>query len=149
MSDQQHEALIDSRLEDAHARLRYQHEYALQGFKTLTLINGGAIIALLTYAGHNPGTEFAQQMANTFLAYTAGLITAVLAYLAAYLSQSSLMNSDVLEAYRLLGVEARSKKTGDQLEQSGMRAVGWGIALSVVSLCAFIVGSWLAMRAIS
>ena len=46
------ERLINFYLEDATDRLRFQHEYSIAGFKTLILINGGAVIALLTYAGN-------------------------------------------------------------------------------------------------
>jgi hypothetical protein len=66
----------------------------------------------------------------------------------AYLSQAALMNFDMLEAYRLFGMEIDTKRQ-DELEKSGMRRVRGGIVLSVVSLLSFIAGSWLAMSAIS
>ncbi|HUE80018.1 MAG TPA: hypothetical protein VMN38_10355 [Sphingomicrobium sp.] len=150
MSDGDHSLMLaENRIEDAHNRLRYQQEFSAQGFRTLTLINGGAIIALLTYTGHSEGSDAAPDLANAFLAYTAGLVTAVSAYLAAYLSQASLMNADMMEAYRLLGIEPVTTKTGDELERTGMLGVKFGIGLSIASLLAFITGSWLALLAIS
>lgn len=150
MEDCDHnQMLAKSRIEDTHARLGFQQEFSVEGFKTLVLINGGAIIALLTYAGHSAVTPVAARLAHALLAYTAGLICAVVAYLTAYLSQASLMNFDMLEAYRLLGIEPDTKKTRDDFEKSGMRHVSLGIGLSLLSLAAFIAGSWLAMDALS
>jgi hypothetical protein len=54
MSDTENPQYIYARylLDDAATRPRYQHEFSLAGFRTLILINGGAIIGLLTYAGN-------------------------------------------------------------------------------------------------
>jgi hypothetical protein len=140
--------LAKSRLADAALRLRYQHEFSVEGFKMLTLINGGAIIALLTYAGHSTGAMAATKLSHAFLAYTAGLVAAAFAYLAAYESQGSLMNHDVLEAYRLLGLEAKDGSTPDGYARRGMIKVYVAMSVSVLSLIAFVVGSWLAMSAL-
>jgi hypothetical protein len=141
--------LAKTRLGDASLRLRYAHEFSVEGFKTLTLINGGAIIALLTYAGHSAGTEVANKLAGAFLAYTCGLVAAVLAYLGAYESQSSLMNHDVLEAYRLLGLQAKGAEDPEGYARRGMIKVYLAMAISVLSLIGFVVGSSLAFSALS
>jgi hypothetical protein len=39
-------------LADATKRHRYRHKFSLAGFKTLILMNGGAMISLQTYLGH-------------------------------------------------------------------------------------------------
>lgn len=140
--------LAETHVADASKRLQFQHDYSIEGFKTLTLINGGAIIALLTYAGHSAGSTVAKRLSEAFLAYAVGLILSVLAYLFAYLSQAELMNGDMTEAYRLLGIEADGTRR-EEFERKGMRRVHAGIGLSVLSLFAFVAGSWLAMRALS
>jgi hypothetical protein len=142
-------SLAKSRLGDASLRLRYQHEFSVEDFKMLTLINGGAIIALLTYTGHSTGTDVASKLADAFLAYTGGLVAAALAYLGAYESQGSLMNHDVLEAYRLLGFEARDGSNPDDYARRGTIKVYLAMSVCVLSLGAFIAGSWLAMSALT
>jgi hypothetical protein len=138
--------LAERRVDDSSSRLRFQHEFAVEGFKTLVLINGGAIIGLLTYAGNKGG--LAEGFGGAFIAYAAALVASVLAYLFAYNSQAELMNGDVMEAYRLLGVPPAEKKTQKDFEDRGMIWVRLGILFSVLALVGFIAGSWLAMRAI-
>lgn len=143
------ERLVENLLEDANERLHYQQEFSIGGFKTLILINGGAVIALLTYAGHNSDSVLATQWSGAFLAYIAGLVSAVLAYLAGYLSQASFMQESMLRAYQLLGLDAHSGKSEEDYRKSGNRAVTIGVVLCMMSLAAFVLGSWCAMSAMS
>lgn len=138
--------LAERRVEDSSARLRFQHEFAVEGFKTLVLINGGAIVGLLTYAG-NKGSD-THGFEGAFIAYAAGLVASVLAYLFAYNSQAQLMNSDIVEAYRLLGVPAATGETTKDFEDKGMVWVRLGIVFSILAVVGFTVGSWMAMKAL-
>src|SRR5687768_3865329 len=90
-------------LNDAAARIRFQHEFALAGFRTLVLINGGAIIALLTYAGNVLDRAGASSLGGAFLFYAAGLSTTTLAYVFAYYSQAMYLDSVGTHALRRLG----------------------------------------------
>jgi hypothetical protein len=142
------ERVAENLLRDANDRLRYQQEFSVAGFKTLILINGGAIIALLTYAGHMSGNRSASEFSGALIAYTAGLLTSVLAYLAAYFSQAQFMQDSTIRAYRLLGLEAVSTKSEDDYRRLGNVAVAVAIALCILSLSAFAFGSWSAMFAL-
>lgn len=141
--------LAENYLRDANDRLQYQQEFSVAGFKTLILINGGAIISLLTYIGHSTGDSAAHNLATAFVAYAAGLVVAMLAYLAGYFSQANFMQDSTLRAYEQLGIEAETKKSADDFRKSGNIAVGIGVGLSVLSLTAFIAGSSFAMSALS
>jgi hypothetical protein len=140
--------LARRRIDDSSARLRSQHEFSVEGFKTLVLINGGAIIGLLTFAGHSAAKQLASALSRAFMGYTVGLVVAVLAYLAAYLSQAWLMNMDMHVAYKMLGIEAQDKKSQDDYLRLGMGAVRVGIGLSIISLFGFVFGSWAAIAAL-
>lgn len=140
-------------LADAKARLQYTHEYTLAGLKTLILINGGAIIGLLTYAGNAAAAAKAAAMGNqlgaSFAGYVLGLALAVLAYLAAYFSQSEFMHYSTLEAGRVLGVSLETKRTAKSYEKVGNWAVRLAVALAMFSLISFGVGSRYALTAVS
>lgn len=150
MQDNPHHAVSDHFFEDSSARLQYQHEYTLAGLKTLIIINGGAIIGLLTYAGNASGKVQAAQFNSAFMAYAAGLILAVLTYLTAYLSQAEFMNGSILEAYQKRGLETTGgPKTKDEYDKRGTLYVAVGILLAVGSLAGFGTGSYFAKQAIS
>lgn len=155
MSDNPHQDISDHFLADGTARSQYQHEYTIAGLKTLILINGGAIIGLLTYAGNAAEAVEASQFSSAFFGYIGGLVAAMLSYLAAYSSQGELMNGSMLEAYRLRGLDvaeepdpAKAPKTKQDFDNRGMAYVHLGIVLAVLSLVGFGVGSYFAGQAI-
>lgn len=129
-------------LHDSEMRLQYQHEYALAGLKTLVLINGGAIIALLTYIG-NTNRRTSEAVMSAFGGYAAGIILAVLAYLFAYTSQQHFMNSSTAHGYRALGHEA-DMDTDKEEKDGGIRSAA-AMVLAVLSLIGFIAGSLAAL----
>lgn len=142
--------LGEKRVDDTAERVRFQQEYAIQGFRTLTLINGGAIIALLTYLGNKQGQVAAQEFAPAFILYAIGLALSVVAYLFAYYSQEYLVTCDMQEAYKLLKVQSEEGKK----EQAEAQTIGerWGkraVLLVVASLVSFLAGSSLAMWALT
>lgn len=143
------ERLAESYRDDAAARLQYQHEYTLAGLKTLIWINGGAIIGLLTYAGNASDRVAADQFGAAFTWYVGGLASAVLAYLTAYSSQASFMQDSTLRSFRLLGIKAQTKKTEEDYQKAGTRAVIAGVVLAILSLVGFGVGSSFALRAVT
>ena len=67
------ERLIDFYMEDVTDRLRFQQEFSIGGFKALILINGGAVIALLTYAGNAKSRIEAASLEWAFGGYILGL----------------------------------------------------------------------------
>lgn len=143
------ERMSDYFLSDADQRLQYQHEYTLAGFKTLLLLNGGAIIGLLTYAGNSSGTVAAGQFLMAFLAYVAGLVLTALAYLTSYSGQAHIMQDSVTEGMRWRGLEPSPEATKVDHEKLGARAIELGKVLAILALLGFIIGSGFAVAAIT
>lgn len=135
-------------LEDSDTRIRFQHDYTLAGFKTLFLLQGGAIVALLTYAGHNADNELATRFTVAFLCYVAGLALTVLGYLFAYLSQGAFANHSLQDALKHLDVPLQIESTGD-FHRQGVWCVRAAIAGCLLSLIAFLAGCWFAYRGLS
>jgi hypothetical protein len=145
-----HRMLAERRVDDSTDRVRFQQEYTIEGFKTLTLINGGAIIALLTYAGSKNAAGVTHDFGPAFIGYAVGLALSVLAYLFAYYSQGDIANSDMQEAYRLLGLQNKAGATEQaKLEKRGALWGNLAAFLAILSLTSFVIGSWLAMRTLS
>jgi hypothetical protein len=134
-------------LEDSAKRHQYQHEFSLAGFKTLILLNGGAIISLLTYIGNSDDKRMTDPLSSAFIWYVCGLVTVMLAYLAAYASQGAFLSATATEAFKRLKLPE-----GDESPQKhvtmGTLAIVAGVILCVVSLIAFVAGSWCAMGAL-
>lgn len=136
--------LAEHYLQDSAKRHQYQHEFALAGFKTLILLNGGAIISLLTYLGHST-VRHVDQLSTALAFYVVGLVTVVLAYLAAYASQGAFLNASLHEAYTRLNLGGLP---GNHFRK-GMLAIIFGVGLTLLSLSSFAAGSWLAMKALT
>ncbi|WP_265529105.1 hypothetical protein [Sphingomicrobium marinum] len=132
---------------DAEQRLEFQHQYTLAGLKTLQLINGGAILALLTYAG-NGGTADVSNFKVAFALYAAGLVLVTLAYLAAYASQGAYMSDSGIRAIEYDGMKAVSEKSADEYEAIGNNSVKASVGLVLASLASFIGGSYAAFLGI-
>ena len=138
-------------LKDAEGRVRYQQEFAIAGLRALLLINGGAIIGLLTYAGNSSAERGAASLDIAFIWYVLALVATIMAYLFAYLSQGAFMNATVFSAMRQLELdpgEEGSVENTKCLAKRGNIAIGFAIALVVASLVGFIVGSFEAMSAL-
>lgn len=133
--------LIDFYLEDATDRLRFQQEFSIQGFKTLILINGGAVIALLTYAGHADDRLVANNLPWAFGGYIFGLVTAVLAYLTAYAGQALIMQHSGSAALALITDQELDQKGQDLRLSRANLFIRLGIGLCVISLLGFVAGS--------
>lgn len=143
------ERISDYLLADAEQRLQYQHEYTLAGFKTLLLMNGGAIIALLTYAGNASDKVAAGQFIVAFLAYVAGLMLTAFAYLTSYTGQAHIMQDSVIQGMRWRGLDPSDDAMKVDHEKLGNAAISMGKLLAVLSLAAFIAGSGFAVAAIT
>ncbi|USA40213.1 hypothetical protein NCF86_03390 [Pelagerythrobacter marinus] len=154
MSDNRspHVIVAEEKLADAHDRVRFQHEFSLAGFRSLILINGGAIIALLTYAGNALDRQDATQLQSAFLWYVAGLVTTTAAYVFAYFSQGAYMAVTYTEAMQQLGLHgtgAEEKRKSERQERYGGVFISIGVLLVVASLLSFVMGSISAMNALT
>lgn len=103
-------------------------------FKSLQLLNGGAVIGMLTYLGHIENASFTAIM--TFRgglgSFMLGLFLATAVYIPSYLTQLNLHQENV-----------SNKK------QSHHRWLNVALLLCVLSLMSFLSGSWCTLNAIA
>jgi hypothetical protein len=102
-------------------------------FKSLQLLNGGAVIAMLTYLGHNENASFTVISAFKWGlgAFMMGLLFATAAYLPAYLTQLNLHQKNV------------SNKS--MTHHKWLRCA---LSLCILSLLAFLLAGWFTLGAI-
>jgi uncharacterized membrane protein YidH (DUF202 family) len=66
-------------------------KYAIEGMKSLLLLNGGAAIALLTFIGNHPVVTKKSMMTdavgNSLLSFGVGTVSAAMVFILAYLTQ--------------------------------------------------------------
>lgn len=138
-------------LEDSSSHLRYQVEFSQAALKSMLLVNGGAIIALLTFVG-NRGSEFAPNDLKWSIGlFCAGLSLAMLAHIPAYIAQSyyhSFYRSEAWyaqsQAKGLVGVPA---KESDLKWGNGM--VLGASTMLLFSLFSFVAGAFFALDAVT
>jgi hypothetical protein len=111
-------------------------------------MNGGAVIALLTYAGNSATGDVAAKLGTTFGAYTAGLALTVASYLYAYFAQESFSSVTLREAREDLGI-AKGESTADADYKAGRQRHGGGVLFAAASAVCFVLGSYFAMGAIT
>jgi hypothetical protein len=74
---------------------------SVEAMKSLLLINGGAVIAVLTYLGTINNPTLASHAALPLAFFIGGLIFSVFTFVCSYLTQYSLFNEEVRgEAYK-------------------------------------------------
>jgi hypothetical protein len=84
--------------DDQHALETYKSLIAIstEAFKALQLLNGGAVVALLTYLGHlDTSSKVADSVALPVGLFVAGLVARTLAFASAYFTQLALFNESV------------------------------------------------------
>jgi hypothetical protein len=137
--------LADFYFEDATDRLRFQQEFSLAGFRTLILINGGAVIGLLTYAGNAKERFDPDSLRWAFAGYIFGLAFAVAAPLCAYLGQAHVMLHSASAGLAEIGVAPLDQATQERREKLSNIWINTAIGLCIASLFGFIGGSVAAM----
>lgn len=150
---------------DASERNKQQHDFAQAGLRTLVVVNGGAIIGLLTYAGNKLDKSSAILLGNAFIFYVFGLVSTTIAYVFAYYSQGMAMHSSSIQAMKhmTLGKLDLTHLTVEQVTQFaeeqdknfrklagyGSKSILIAVILAVVGLACFLGGSISAMRSLT
>ena len=134
--------------DEALERLRYQVEYSQSALKNLQLVNGGGIIALLTFVGNVPDALDKNSLFWAFVWFSLGLASALVSYLGAYFSQSEFMNACFNQAW-----EAQHKAQGSELKfeyephiRKGNKALWLAIILAITSMIGFVTGALVAIE---
>jgi uncharacterized membrane protein len=134
-------------------RLRFQASFAEIAWKSLTLINGGAIVSLLTFIGHENSNLNANSLWNAFAAFCLGLAFCVASILAGFLAQAYFMKSTISNAWNLKaemhGHEPRYTAEAFRQLRTGNIFEVIAIAVNVLSFLAFVVGAGFSVSAIS
>lgn len=128
-------------------RLRYQVEFSQSALKNLHLVNGGSILALLTFLG-NADLDFNYRAVWwAFVWFSMGLITSLAAHFGANFSQAHFMN---LSAKQSWNAQLRARGLREMYDikpdyTSGNRFVSFGIAAAFLSLLFFILGAFVGL----
>ena len=124
-------------------RSEVQNQLGQGALKSMMLVNGGAIIALLTFVGDKGKVADVLSLKIGMGCFGAGLFSGLLAYFAAYFSQADFMNH---AAY--LTVRAQAKMVGGEEivppkvhVKRGSILLFAAVGLLLTSLSAFALGS--------
>lgn len=130
-------------LQEIPQRLQFQQDLALGALKGLTLVNGGAIVGLLTFIG-NSATPFDQHdLGVGLVSFVIGLTANLLAYVFGYFSQATFMEATIHELWNdqrdMVGVP-RDDQPAKYVRIGGQ--VLWGAILTALtSLASFACGA--------
>lgn len=130
-------------------RLQFQQDLALAALKGLTLVNGGAIVGLLTFIG-NRATSFDQALLGFgLIAFVLGLVFNLAAYIFGYFAQATFMDAIYHQSWNdqrtMFGIPKDNAPDG--FEARGTKLLAIGIAVAVSSLVSFGVGAGLVAAA--
>lgn len=139
---------------DVADRLKLQGELAQAIFRGLTLVNGGAIIALFTFVGNSEHEFDATRIWWAFGSFVAGLALTLLAVMAAFRSQSCYMKSSQYEAWdnqrAWLDLPPRKDGGNDYRKEYRLGEIAEYVAIGAVAcgLIAFVIGSGFALTGV-
>jgi hypothetical protein len=150
-----HIAALDFELAklDVLERLKFQASFAQSAWQALTLVNGGAIVALFTFIGSaKPHLDQTRIWAG-FVCFAVGLSFNILSILTGFLAQAWFMKATTSSAWNK---QAEMHGYQPRYTAEVQRELGWGniweglaICAAVVSLISFIVGSGFALAGVS
>jgi len=128
---------------EAAQRLQFQHDFAQSALKTLVLVNGGAIIALFTFLGHDRAAFDLIWLKRSFAAFAVALGLAMFAYFGAFYSQASYMNAVYQQAINSRSAMAGLDHREDEgpTERRGDKFLRVGVGAALLSLATFFGGS--------
>ena len=138
-------------LGDAQKRLDFSVGYAQAGIKALFLVNGTAILALLTFLGNGGDLHEPRAIFWAFVWFTCGVTAVLIAYFGAYFSQAYYMQVSIAAAWNAQAVahdiDRRFDGTSDRVK--GDLANKIAILGAIGGLAFFIVGAFVALDAIT
>ncbi|MCG7350016.1 hypothetical protein [Sphingomonas sp. ACRSK] len=144
---------------DAAERVKIQASLADGALKALLLVNGGAMVALFTFIGNLLARADAKPLFDAsklwlaFACFVVGLGVALICHVLAFASQDRFYRQSMMEAWRLQEAAARQLSTAPgeaelrTYRQGGLLYLA-GVALSVVSILAFVLGCGFALAGV-
>jgi len=136
---------------EAMARLQYQVDYSKALLNGLTVGNGGAILALLTFIGNTGSKVDPASMRSAFTVYGAGLACVLIAYAAGFFTQYFFYDATQSQAWNAqsAALGAGSEHDVSRPMRRGNIALVVGILAAIASMVSFISGSLLALSALT
>lgn len=143
--------------EEARLSDRAVVDLALMGLKSLLLVNGGALIAMLTFLG-NVQTEFAHPwlLWFSFATFVSGLVLALVATILGYFAQSAYSAQATSGGdkilFSLMGDKETSDKSNAEEDKYLKEKIRFRIAaitLAILSAFTFCAGSGVGILALS
>ena len=130
-------------------RLQFQQDLALAALKGLTLVNGGAVVGLLTFIGNRNVHVIQALLGNGMIAFVTGLVLNLSAYILGYISQAIFMNVTTHQAWNdqrvMMGLEMDDEPA--RYLKIGNRVLYPAILTAIGSLVAFGTGAYFVARA--
>lgn len=135
---------------EVNQRLGFQQELAIEALKGLTLVNGGAIIALLTFIGNSSAALDRTPLWWSFLCFGLGIGLSLAAYIGGYFSQAQFMEVSIRQAWddqrEMVGLPKQANFWPNF--KRGNRALYAAIGCAVTSLASFAAGAAFALAGI-
>ncbi len=138
--------------EDTKNRLQYSMDMAQATLKSLFLVNGASLVSLLTFIGNGGTVIEPRAIFWSFIWFSCGLSSVLTSFITAYFSQVYYMQSSMADAWKSKakiydassdGIDGqRPYKIGERWEYTA-------IAFVVLSLAFFILGSFVALDALT
>src|SRR5690242_19738278 len=134
-------------------RLKFQASFAEIAWRSLTLVNGGAIVALLTFVGNAKPDVNANWLWDAFVAFCFGLAFCIASILTGFLAQAYFMKSTISNAWNFQA-QMHGHQPRYTTEALGELCIGnifegIAVAAAVLSLVAFVIGAGFSVSAIS
>ena len=136
--------------DDANVRLESLSQFAQAIWKGLTLVNGGAIVALFTVLGNVDLAVDKTKLWWAFAAFAVGLITNLASVLFAYLTQSAYWKQSVHSVWNAqeIVLGRPHKYDTEKIFGIGSKAEWIAFCLAIASLLGFVCGSMFALQGV-
>ncbi|ASY44979.1 hypothetical protein CJD35_11415 [Sphingobium xenophagum] len=137
---------------EATARLSYSIGFAQSGLQALTLINGGALVALFSFVGSSSAVTFdLAALWWAFGIFAAGLVFNICAYLGAHLSQDRFYIVAQYLAWNAQDAMADKDASHDPMPpyKAGSIAQMAAMLCAILALAAFIAGCGFALSGVA
>lgn len=140
---------IASETAESLERLKIAAGLAQSGLHTLTIVNGGALVALFTLIGTGKLAFATLPLWSAFSAFVLGIAAALVAFLAGHASQDRLSVACAMTAHNRAAELAGSKGKDDaaNTHHEGNRLVNVASCSAALSILLFVTGSGLALAA--
>ena len=145
----------ESYQQEEQQRLQFQHDFAQSALKSGVLVNGGAIVALFTFVGHDKAVISSECLWWSFASFAAGLFFSLGAYVCAFVSQGQLMNWAAAKAMESRGaiadipLDPAAEANQRSYATWGNRFVWGGLLSSLAGLAGFAGGAAMALAGFS